>query len=76
MRYGGGRGGAGVLLAGRDPRATAAGGRCPCCPPGEAPCNQLSRHSPVSQVAVDMEFAKNMYELHKKVSPSEIILGW
>ncbi|CAM2117227.1 unnamed protein product [Caretta caretta] len=27
-------------------------------------------------VAVDMEFAKNMYELHKKVSPSEIILGW
>ncbi|KFW65993.1 Eukaryotic translation initiation factor 3 subunit F, partial [Pygoscelis adeliae] len=28
------------------------------------------------QVAVDMEFAKNMYELHKKVSPSEIILGW
>ncbi|XP_053166135.1 eukaryotic translation initiation factor 3 subunit F isoform X2 [Hemicordylus capensis] len=23
-----------------------------------------------------MEFAKNMYELHKKVSPSEIILGW
>lgn len=31
---------------------------------------------PLSQVAVDMEFAKNMYELHKKVSPSEIILGW
>uniref|UniRef100_A0A8D2J511 Eukaryotic translation initiation factor 3 subunit F n=2 Tax=Varanus komodoensis TaxID=61221 RepID=A0A8D2J511_VARKO len=28
------------------------------------------------EVAVDMEFAKNMYELHKKVSPSEIILGW
>lgn len=29
-----------------------------------------------SQVAVDMEFAKNMYELHKKVSPNELILGW
>lgn len=28
------------------------------------------------QVAVDMEFAKNMYELHKKVSPSEVIIGW
>uniref|UniRef100_A0A2K5PQF7 MPN domain-containing protein n=1 Tax=Cebus imitator TaxID=2715852 RepID=A0A2K5PQF7_CEBIM len=27
-------------------------------------------------VAVDMEFAKNMYELHKKVSPNELILGW
>lgn len=23
-----------------------------------------------------MEFAKNMYELHKKVSPNELILGW
>ncbi|KAK6468559.1 eukaryotic translation initiation factor 3 subunit F-like [Huso huso] len=28
------------------------------------------------EVAVDMEFAKNMYELHKKVSPSEVIVGW
>lgn len=28
------------------------------------------------QVAVDMEFAKNMYELHKKVSPTEVIIGW
>lgn len=36
----------------------------------------LTRFCPLSQVAVDMEFAKNMYELHKKVSPSEIILGW
>ncbi|KAK1205388.1 EIF3F factor, partial [Pygoscelis papua] len=40
------------------------------------PCNRLTWSCPVSQVAVDMEFAKNMYELHKKVSPSEIILGW
>lgn len=28
------------------------------------------------QVAVDMEFAKNMYELHKRVSPTEVIVGW
>jgi len=31
---------------------------------------------PLFQVAVDMEFAKNMYELHKRVSPSEVIIGW
>lgn len=31
---------------------------------------------PQWQVAVDMEFAKNMYELHKRVSPSEVIIGW
>ncbi|KAM4013065.1 LOW QUALITY PROTEIN: eukaryotic translation initiation factor 3 subunit F-like [Anomaloglossus baeobatrachus] len=30
----------------------------------------------ILQVAVDMEFAKNMYELHKKVSSTEQILGW
>lgn len=23
-----------------------------------------------------MEFAKNMYELHKRVSPTEVIVGW
>lgn len=23
-----------------------------------------------------MEFAKNMYELHKRVSPTEVIIGW
>ena len=28
------------------------------------------------KVAVDMEFAKNMYELHKRVSPTEVIIGW
>ena len=28
------------------------------------------------QVAIDIEFARNMYELHKKVNPSEIIVGW
>ncbi|XP_055233136.1 eukaryotic translation initiation factor 3 subunit F-like [Gorilla gorilla gorilla] len=33
-------------------------------------------HNESEEVAVDMEFAKNMYELHKKVSPNEFILGW
>jgi len=28
------------------------------------------------EVAVDLEFAKNMFELHKKVNPSEVIVGW
>jgi len=28
------------------------------------------------EVAVDLEFAKNMYELHKKVNPTEVIVGW
>lgn len=28
------------------------------------------------QVAVDMEFAKNMFELHKKVNSWENIVGW
>ncbi|CAB1317091.1 unnamed protein product [Coregonus sp. 'balchen'] len=34
----------------------------------------IDKHS--VEVAVDMEFAKNMYELHKRVSPSEVIIGW
>ncbi|EAU84329.1 eukaryotic translation initiation factor 3 [Coprinopsis cinerea okayama7 len=28
------------------------------------------------QVAVDMEYLKTMYELHHKVNPKEIIVGW
>ena len=28
------------------------------------------------EVAFDMEFARNMYDLHRKVNPSEIIVGW
>lgn len=28
------------------------------------------------QVAADLEYARNMYELHKKVNPAEIIVGW
>ena len=28
------------------------------------------------QVAIDMEFARNMYELHRKVNPTELVVGW
>jgi len=27
-------------------------------------------------VAADLEYARNMFELHKKVNPSELIVGW
>lgn len=28
------------------------------------------------QVAVDMDYLKTMYELHHKVNPREVIVGW
>lgn len=28
------------------------------------------------EVALDIEFARTMFELHRKVSPNEVILGW
>ena len=28
------------------------------------------------QVAVDMEYLKTMYDLHHKVNPKEVIVGW
>uniref|UniRef100_A0A8B9HXU2 Eukaryotic translation initiation factor 3, subunit F n=1 Tax=Astyanax mexicanus TaxID=7994 RepID=A0A8B9HXU2_ASTMX len=34
-------------------------------------CFSVPHNESEDEVAVDMEFAKNMYELHKKVSPSE-----
>ncbi|XP_045142188.1 eukaryotic translation initiation factor 3 subunit F-like [Echinops telfairi] len=39
-------------------------------------CFSVPHNESEDKVAVDMEFAKNMYELHKKVSPNELILGW
>lgn len=39
-------------------------------------CFSVPHKESEDEVAVDMEFAKNMYELHKKVSPNELILGW
>ncbi|GIY54642.1 eukaryotic translation initiation factor 3 subunit F [Caerostris extrusa] len=39
-------------------------------------CLCIPHNESEDEVAVDMEFAKNMYELHKKVNPSEVIVGW
>nr|XP_001503228.3 eukaryotic translation initiation factor 3 subunit F [Equus caballus] len=39
-------------------------------------CFSVPHNESEDEVAVDMEFAKNMYELHKKVSPNELIQGW
>jgi len=33
-------------------------------------------HVEGDQVAVDMEFHRNMYNLHRKTSPNEVIVGW
>ncbi|KAK2089382.1 Eukaryotic translation initiation factor 3 subunit F, partial [Saguinus oedipus] len=38
-------------------------------------CFSVPHNESEDEVAVDMEFAKNMYELHKNVSPNELILG-
>ncbi len=38
--------------------------------------SRCSCYGLVLQVAIDIEFARNMYELHKKVNPQEIIVGW
>lgn len=32
--------------------------------------------NPSFQVAVELDFAKDMYELHRKVNPNEVIVGW
>ncbi|XP_015919367.1 eukaryotic translation initiation factor 3 subunit F [Parasteatoda tepidariorum] len=39
-------------------------------------CLCIPHNESEDEVAVDMEFAKAMYELHKKVNPSEVIVGW
>ncbi|XP_038657006.1 eukaryotic translation initiation factor 3 subunit F [Scyliorhinus canicula] len=39
-------------------------------------CFSVPHNESEDEVAVDMEFAKNMYELHKKVAPNEVIVGW
>ena len=30
----------------------------------------------VEEVAINMEFNENLFRLHKKVAPQEIIVGW
>ncbi|XP_072049778.1 eukaryotic translation initiation factor 3 subunit F-like [Amphiura filiformis] len=39
-------------------------------------CFCVPHNESEDEVAVDMEFARNMYELHKKVNSSEVIVGW
>ncbi|XP_013397394.1 eukaryotic translation initiation factor 3 subunit F [Lingula anatina] len=39
-------------------------------------CFTVPHNESEDEVAVDIEFARNMYELHKKVNPGEVIVGW
>nr|XP_021521911.1 eukaryotic translation initiation factor 3 subunit F-like [Aotus nancymaae] len=39
-------------------------------------CFSVPHNESEDEVAVDVEFVTNMYELRKKVSPNELILGW
>ncbi|KAL5012721.1 hypothetical protein ScPMuIL_011272 [Solemya velum] len=39
-------------------------------------CFAVPHNESEDEVAVDLEYARNMYELHKKVNPSEVIVGW
>ncbi|ELU16800.1 hypothetical protein CAPTEDRAFT_177448 [Capitella teleta] len=39
-------------------------------------CFTVPHNESKDEVAVDLEFARNMYELHKKVNPAEVIVGW
>lgn len=37
-------------------------------------CSSVPHNESKDDVVVDMKFAKNMYELHKKVSPNGLVL--
>ncbi|XP_077985761.1 eukaryotic translation initiation factor 3 subunit F-like [Glandiceps talaboti] len=39
-------------------------------------CFSVPHNESEDEVAVDMEFARNMYELHRRVNPNETIVGW
>merc|ERR1719318_141648 len=39
-------------------------------------CFTVPHNESEDEVAIDIEFARNMYELHKKVNPNEVIVGW
>lgn len=39
-------------------------------------CFTVPHNESEDEVAIDIDFAKNMYELHKKVNVSEVIVGW
>jgi len=39
-------------------------------------CFCVPHNESKEEVAVELDFAKDMYELHQKVNPSEVIVGW
>lgn len=39
-------------------------------------CFAVPHHETSEQVQVDMEYHKTMYELHQRVNPEEVIVGW
>ncbi|CAH1757796.1 14175_t:CDS:2 [Entrophospora sp. SA101] len=39
-------------------------------------CFPVPHNETLNQVAVDMEYHQNMFELHKKVNAKEVIVGW
>ncbi|XP_076060560.1 eukaryotic translation initiation factor 3 subunit f1 [Oratosquilla oratoria] len=39
-------------------------------------CFCVPHNESKEEVAVELDFAKDMYELHRKVNPSEVIVGW
>jgi len=39
-------------------------------------CFAVPHNESEEEVAVDIEYARSMYELHKKVNPNEVIVGW
>merc|ERR1712126_412741 len=39
-------------------------------------CFAVPHNESQDEVAVDMESAKNMFDLHRKVQPNEVIVGW
>ncbi|XP_068220824.1 eukaryotic translation initiation factor 3 subunit F [Palaemon carinicauda] len=39
-------------------------------------CFCVPHNESKEEVAVELDFAKDMYELHRKVNPNEVIVGW
>uniref|UniRef100_A0A2P2HZ91 Eukaryotic translation initiation factor 3 subunit F n=1 Tax=Hirondellea gigas TaxID=1518452 RepID=A0A2P2HZ91_9CRUS len=39
-------------------------------------CFCVPHNESQEEVAVELDFAKDMFELHRKISPSEVIVGW
>lgn len=39
-------------------------------------CFPVPHNETEEQVAVDMDYHRSMYELHRQVNPKEVIVGW